>query len=197
MGPSCPTQLGATMAQSGQRKCLCCGRYFVPDHRNRDRQRYCRAPDCAVASKSASQAAWLAQPENRGYFRDPSHVARVQAWRALHPGYGRGRRRTAPALQDSLIVQVTDSAQESANRAEPVAAPAVVALQDSWNTLPPALAGLIAHLFDLTLQEDMASTTRRLVQRGHDVINGSRGEDSQATAAARAAAPDPRAVQLD
>jgi hypothetical protein len=39
-----------------------------------------------------------------GYFRDPSHVARVQAWRALHPGYGRGRHRTARALQDPLIV---------------------------------------------------------------------------------------------
>ena len=31
---------------------------------------------CAAASKAASQAAWLAQPENSGYFRDPSHVQR-------------------------------------------------------------------------------------------------------------------------
>ena len=190
------------MAQSGQRKCLCCGLFFVPDHRNRERQRYCSAADCAGASKAASQAAWLAQPENSGYFRDPSHVARVQAWRALHPGYGRGRRRTARALQDPLIVQVTDPVEESANRGAHAAAPEMMALQDSWSTLPPALAGLIAHLFDLTLQEDMASTTRRLVQLGHDVINGSRGEDSQAgcnqeSAAARAAAPGTRAVQLD
>ena len=184
------------MAQSGQRKCLCCGLFFHPDHRNRERQRYCSAAGCAAASKTASQAAWLAQPENSGYFRDPSHVARVQAWRALHPGYGRGRRRTARALQDSLIVQITEFVEESANRGGPAAAPAAVALQDSWNTMPPALAGLIAHLFDLTLQEDMASTTRRLVQRGHDVINGSRGEDIQATAAARAAAPSTPAVQL-
>ena len=185
------------MAQSGQRKCLCCGLFFDPDHRNRERQRYCPAADCARASKAASQAAWLSRPENRDYFRDPSHVARVQAWRALHPGYGRGRRRTARALQDPLIAQVTDSIEESTNRGELAAKPASVALQDSWNTLPPALAGLIAHLFELTLQEDMASTTRRLVQLGHDVINGSRGEDSQATAAARAAAPGTRAVQLD
>jgi hypothetical protein len=185
------------MAQSGQRKCLCCGLFFLPDHRNRERQRYCSAANCARASKAASQAAWLAQPENSSYFRDPSHVARVQAWRALHPGYGRGRRRVARALQDPLIVQVHDSVEESANRGESAAAPAVVALQDSWSTLSPALAGLIAHLFDLTLQEDMASTTRLLVKRGYDVINGSRGEDSQATTAARAAAPGARAVQLD
>ena len=184
------------MAQSGQRKCLCCGLFFAPDHRNRERQRYCSAADCAAASKTASQAAWLAQSDNGSCFRDPSHVARVQAWRALHPGYGRGRRRTARALQEFLIVQVVDFSEESANRGEISAAPAALALQDSWSTLPPALAGLIAHLFELTLQEDMASTTRRLVQRGHDVINGSRGEDSQATAAAQAAAPGTRAVQL-
>jgi hypothetical protein len=185
------------MAQSGQRKCLCCGLFFESDHRNLTRQRYCSASACRHASKVASQAAWLARPQNREYFRDPVHVERVQAWRAAHPGYGRGRHRTPRALQDSLIVQVTDSAEESSNRGEIAAAPVALALQDSWSTLPPALAGLIAHLFSVTLQEDMASTTRRLVQLGHDVINGSRGEDSQATAAARAAAPGARAVQLD
>ena len=59
------------MAQSGQRKCLCCGLFFDPDARNRERQRYCSAADCAGASKAASQATWLARPENSGYFRDP------------------------------------------------------------------------------------------------------------------------------
>ena len=185
------------MAQSGQRKCLCCGLYFDPDHRNRKRQRYCSATACRHASKAASQAAWLAQPQNREYFCGPVHVARVQAWRAARPGYGRGRHRAARALQDSLIGQVSDSTEESANRGEIAAAPATSALQDPFTTLPPALAGLIAHLFEVTLQDDMAATTRRLVQLGHDVINGSRGEDSQATAAARAAAPGARAVQLD
>ena len=185
------------MAQPGQRKCLCCGLFFVSDHRNRERQRYCPAADCKHASKAASQAVWLTRPENARYFRDPVHVARVQAWRAAHPGYGRGKHRTPRALQDRLIAQVPDPTEESANRGEIAAAPAAPALQDSWSTLPPALAGLIAHLFEVTLQEDMASTTRRLVQLGHDVINGSRGEDSQASAATRAAAPGARAVQLD
>ena len=185
------------MAQPGQRKCLCCGLFFDPDHRNRKRQRYCSTGACRRAAKAASQAVWLTHPDNVGYFRGPVHVARVQAWRAAHPGYSRGRHRTPRALQDSLIVQVPDSAEESGKRGEIAAAPAAPALQDSWSTLPPALAGLIAHLFSVTLQDDMASTTRRLVQLGHDVINGSRGEDSQATAAARAAAPGARAVQLD
>jgi hypothetical protein len=186
------------VAQSGQRKCLCCGLFFDLDYRNRKRQRYCSAGACRRASKAASQAAWLAQPRNREYFCGPVHVARVRAWRAAHPGYTRGMHRTPPALQDSLIAQVPDSIEESTNRGEIAVAPAEPALQDSWSTLPPALAGLIAHLFCVTLQDEMAATTRRLVQLGHDVINGSsRGEDSQATAAARAAAPGARAVQLD
>ena len=142
------------MAQSGQRKCLCCGLFFDPDHRNRERQRYCSATECRRASKAASQAAWLSHPENVGYFRGPEQVTRVQAWRAAHPGYGRGRRRRPPALQDPLIVQAPDSAEEYADRGEIAAAAAEPALQDSWSTLPPALAGLIAHLFEVTLQED-------------------------------------------
>jgi len=185
------------MAQSGQRKCLCCGLFFDPDHRNRKRQRYCSATACRRASKAASQAVWLTQPENVGYFRDPVHVARVQAWRAAHPGYGCGRHRAPRALQDRLIAQVTDSTDESLNRGEIAAPPAAPALQDPLSTLPPALAGLIAHLFEVTLQDDMAATTRRLVQLGHDVINRGRGEDSQACAATGATAPGARAVQLD
>lgn len=184
------------MAKSGQRKCLCCGHFFDPDARNRERQRFCCAAECRRASKAASQAAWLAQPHNNGYFSDPVHVARVQAWRAAHPGYGRGQLRRPPALQDSLIAQVPDLIEQSPIRGEIAAAPGAPALQDLLNAPSPVLAGLIAHLFEVTLQEDIAATARRLVQLGNDVINRSRDEDSQASAAARAAAPGARAVQL-
>jgi hypothetical protein len=181
------------MAQSGQRKCLCCGKFFDSDHRNRERQRYCSGTACRRASKAASQAAWLAQPQNNAYFRDPVHVSRVQAWRATHPGYGRAKAASPAPLQDSLILQVADLIEESAIRGEMPESPA---LQDVLNPLSPILAGLIAHLFELTLQEDIASTTRRLIQLGHDVINRSRHEDSQTSAAPRATAPGARAVQL-
>ena len=184
------------MAQSGQRKCLCCGDFFDLDHRNRERQRFCSATECRRASKAASQAAWLAQPQNNAYFRDPVHVARVQAWRATHPGYGRAKAASPAPLQDSLIVQVADLIEESPNRGETAVAPAASALQDLLNAPSPVLAGLIAHLFEVTLQEDIAAATRRLVQLGHDVINRSRDEDSQTSAAPRAAAPGARAVQL-
>jgi hypothetical protein len=184
------------MAQAGQRKCLCCANFFDLDHRNRERQRFCSATQCRRASKTSSQAAWLAQPQNSGYFRDPVHVARVQAWRAAHPGYGSGKPRRPPALQDPLITQVAEKTEECPIRGEIAAAPSPTPLQDLLNAPTPVLAGLIAHLFELTLQDDMAATTRRLVQLGHDVINRTRDEGSQETTAARAAAPSARAVQL-
>ena len=84
------------MGLGDRRKCKCCLKLFRPDPRNRRHQYYCSAPDCRAASKAASQARWRAKPENQSYFRGPVNVARVQAWRARHPGYwrkGRGARR--------------------------------------------------------------------------------------------------------
>jgi len=121
----------------------------------------------------------LSQPQNEGYFRDPVHVARVQAWRIANPGYGRGRRRKAVALQDPLVTQVPETIEECSIRTEIAAAAGAPALQDLLEAPSPVLVGLIAHLFEVTLQEDIAATTRRLVQLGHDVINRSQHEDSE------------------
>jgi hypothetical protein len=179
------------MAKAGQRKCMSCGEFFIPNHRSGDRQRYCCAAHCRRASKAASQAAWLARPPNNDYFSGAVHVARVQAWRAAHPGYSLGRVRPSRALQDPLPPQVPDVIEECANRAQAPEAPAAVALQDLLNAESPLLAGLVAHLFQPALQDDMASTTRRLVQLGRDVINGRCDEGNQATTSARAAAAGP------
>lgn len=185
------------MAQSGQRKCLCCKLFFDPDHRNRERQRYCTQPECRRASKSASQAAWLALSDNHDYFRGPEHVARVQTWRAAHPGYSRGKRRKPAPLQEDLFAQVNDLIEETAIRGENADTAALQDLLIAPSDSPsPVLVGLIAHLFEVTLQEDIAATARRLVQLGHDVINRSRDEDSQTGTASRATAPGARAVQL-
>ena len=184
------------MAQSGQRKCLCCAEFFDPDRRNRTRQRYCSSAECRRASKAASHAGWLAKPQNINYFRDPLHVARVQAWRAAHPGYRRGKAHKPAALQDPLMTQVTEGIEECAIRSDLAEATGATALQDLLSAPSPVLAGLIAHLFEVRLQDDMAATTRRLVQLGHDVMNRSRDEDRQASATPRAATPGARAVQL-
>ena len=69
------------MAKAGQRKCMSCGEFFIPDHRSGERQRCCAAAARRRASKATSQAAWLAQPASHDYFRGPVHVPRVQTWR--------------------------------------------------------------------------------------------------------------------
>lgn len=174
------------MPRAGQRKCLNCGELFDPDVRNRDRQHYCCKPQCRHASKAASQAAWLAKPQNSAYFSDPTHVARVQAWRVVHPGYKRSKPVKPPArtaLQDASITQVHDPIEETCIRVERPVASTPPALQDIWNTPGPMLAGLVAHLFDLALQEDIDATTRRLVQLGSDLINRSHHENCQTSAA--------------
>ncbi len=148
------------MAQTGKRKCLSCGEFFYPDHRNRRRQRYCPAVDFRQAGKAASQTAWLAQPQNSGYFRDPLHVARMKAWRAANPGGGlRNLRKTRnpPALQDALISQAPELMKENAIRGGTSAALGMSALQELLNAPALVLAGLIAHLFKVTLQEALQS----------------------------------------
>ena len=184
------------MVQAGQRKCLSCGHFFDPDRRNRERQRYCSAAPCRRASKAASQARWLAEPANAKYHSGPIHIARVKAWRAAHPGYGVGRRRSKLALQDALFAQGDDLIEEVPIRTAPVPPPLLPALQDLLDEPSPVLAGLIAHLFGVSLQDDMALTTRRLVQLGHDMINRRPIEDRQTRVAAGTATPGAQAVQL-
>jgi hypothetical protein len=53
-----------------------------PDPRYRWHQYYSSASGCRAASRTASQARWLAKPENQSYFCGPVNVARAQAWGA-------------------------------------------------------------------------------------------------------------------
>jgi hypothetical protein len=94
------------MPAINRKKCRHCQDLFVPDHRNRNRQKYCRKPACSKASKAASQKRWLQKPENQNYFRGPENAQRVQQWRKEHPGYSSGKPKIASdALQDPLIHQ--------------------------------------------------------------------------------------------
>jgi len=52
------------------RTCCHCRQPFHPDFRNRDKQRYCSAPECRKASKRAAHQRWLNKPQNRTYHRD-------------------------------------------------------------------------------------------------------------------------------
>jgi hypothetical protein len=152
------------MHPSGSCKCLHCAEFFVPDARNRARQRYCVKPACRVASKAASQRAWRQKPENAEYFHGCDNVARVQAWRKAHPGYWR---RKGP--KRSLALQEISNPQPHDSR-PPAAQDDAIALQDLFHGQPPIIVGLIAQLTGSALQEDIAAMTRRLHCRGRAML---------------------------
>lgn len=162
------------MAQKIQSKCLCCGNIFTVDVRNRGRQKYCPKRACRAAGKAARQRRWLGKPENRDYFSGPEHVQRVRVWRAEHPGYWRSHRRCRrAALQDALKLQLVETSEDLTRRA----------LQDALRSQGPVLIGLIAHLSDSALQDDIASTTRGLLQLGQDILSGQTPHAPQTSAA--------------
>ena len=152
------------MKRQRRRKCLHCGKLFHPDRRNLRHQRYCSDPACRKASKAASQRRWLQKSENRDYFRGPSNVQRVQAWRATHPGYWRHSGLVQAALQEDLSAQAVENEDQSAVLT-------AYALQDLLSNQAVVLTGLIAHLTGTVLQEEIAQTTRRLVGLGRDILN--------------------------
>jgi hypothetical protein len=147
-----------------KRKCKHCQSFFTPDPRSATRQRYCSQPACRQASKAASQRRWLHKPANREYFRGPLHVERVRQWRQAHPGYWRRpSSQTLHALQEDLTPQ-EPSNQSLEGGLTPHA------IQDVFFLQPTVLVGLIAHFTGLTLQEDIATTARRLQQLGRDIL---------------------------
>ena len=131
---------------------------------------------CRLASKAASQRRWLDKPENLNYHRGEPAVARVRAWQVAHPEYReRQRAKRVPALQDLCAAQVLDLEEESSIAAisgEMLGAPVSPALQDFVATQPLVFVGLIAHFFNITLQDDIANTARSLQKLGEDIANG-------------------------
>ncbi|MBL0351495.1 MAG: hypothetical protein IPP03_01875 [Dechloromonas sp.] len=184
------------MARPNEHKCLFCGVMFCPDRRNAGHQKYCSQANCRKASKAASRRAWLAKPENQNYFSGPEHVVRVQAWRVAHPGYWqrpKGARSEASevplALQDLCPPQVFEIIEDAPILPE-------LALQDLWREQPAVLIGFIAQFTGSALQDDIAKSTRRLLELGHDILAGRIGDDPQTHTLPRAAPADTGPVQL-
>ena len=155
------------MSQQRRHKCRHCGGLFRPAPRNLRHQRFCSEPPCRRASKAESQRRWLAKPDNRDYFRGPENVERVRVWRSAHPGYWRrSSPNTHSALQEHSLTQVADNHDELASLMN---AP----LQELSRAQPLVLMGLIAQLTGATLQEDIASASRRLQHLANDILNAS------------------------
>jgi hypothetical protein len=154
------------MARGERRKCKSCLKLFRPDPRSHGRQQHCSSPLCKKASKAASQARWLAKPENHGYFRDAWHVARVREWRAWKGSYWLKPSDAGIALQDVRTAQRIDAANKTSN-------PAASPLQEIIIAQPAVLIGLIAHIVGTPLQEDIVPVARRLLRLGEDIIAAS------------------------
>lgn len=168
---------GGSMTRPERPKCLFCGKLFRVDPRNARHQKYCAEPKCRKASKAASQRAWRAKTENLDYFRGAENVARVQSWRAAHPGYWRraaGQRAALPvALQDVCQAQGVEIAIDSQNLPQDT-------LQDLLSSQPAVLVGFIAQFTGSALQDDIVRSTRRLVELGQDILAGRFGSGHQA-----------------
>jgi hypothetical protein len=150
-------------------KCLHCKMLFVPDYRNRGRQKYCSAPECQQVSKRARQERWLSKPENCDHFRGAENVQRVQQWRKAHPGYWkRSPRKAARTLQDACSKQVVENKVLA-----PIALPEACActLQDVCQVQTPLLVGLISNFTDCTLQDDIVLFVRGLIAKGQDILD--------------------------
>ena len=186
--------------------CPHCKKTFTPDRRNRHHQVYCSASPCKAASKKASQAKWLTK--NPDYHSGSVASDRVKAWRKANPGYCKGKARAVPqpgnASHEAVAERPTETPvitplpdpvvpqKRSCNRRE---GEEITPLQDLLRSQPIVLIGIIAHIWDTLLQEDIASILTRLIQLGQD-IQGGQHEYDEAGAEARAAAAGSSAVQL-
>ena len=150
------------MGMIKKKKCRHCKRLFIPDHRNRDRQTYCKKAECRKASKAASQKKWLDKPENKDYFRGSVNVKRVQEWRKQHPGYWKPKG-SASALQEPLTPQPIENKEDKCHFAN-------TALQDILKMQPPVMIGLISNFIGSALQDDIAETLLRMQQSGQDIL---------------------------
>lgn len=183
------------MTRRRRRKCRHCGLLYQPDPRNGFHQRYCALPACRAASKRASQARWRASPKGQDYFKGSANVQRVRAWRKAHPGFLRSRPKVISALQDLLTPQLQSAKALTPGLTE-------VALQDVLITQRLLLLGLISNLSGSVLQENIASTTRRLILLGRQIedlknASGTPGDGEKTSALPAAPAQNPGAVQLD
>jgi hypothetical protein len=77
------------MKKERRKKCLGCKKWFTPDPRSQDRQRFCSKAACKKASKVWRQAKWFSKPQNHHYWRGAEELARVRKYRIEHPGYWR------------------------------------------------------------------------------------------------------------
>jgi hypothetical protein len=189
-------------------ECLHCKELFAPNLRNWWHQKYCTQPACRKASKTESQRRWLSQPENRDVFRGSANVERVRQWRAKNPGYWKRPAKPRGTLQELVPAPAPTQIPENKEVAPKISFPplptAAPPLQDFVTSQDPLVLGLISHLIDSPLQEVVEQAARRLLQKGHELLNmkfgmqmkGNTYADKETSALPGAVAKSSGAVQL-
>jgi len=84
--------------ESGQKRCVYCGRYYKPDPRARKIQKSCHDSECRAKRERESQRKWV--EANPGYFR--GRYVKVKEWRKRHPDYQRLWRKKVREIQDEI-----------------------------------------------------------------------------------------------
>ena len=181
------------MGSIKRKKCPNCGCLFIPDYRNKNRQKYCNKPECRKASKAESQKKWFAKQENQNYFSGPQNVKRVQEWREQNPGYSK-RSKKPVALQDSLNTQAIDNIKDKSQFANN-------ALQDLLIDQPPVIIGLISNFIGSALQDDIALALLRMQQSGQDILyckpqTGGDAHDCKSSGIKTASTQNPKKLRL-
>jgi hypothetical protein len=141
---------------------------FVPNLRNWWHQKYCTKSECRHASKAESQRRWLSKPENRDVFRGSANVERMRQWRAKNPGYWKRPAKTHGTLQELVPAPVPAQSPDNKEVAEKTSSPP---LQDFFAAQSPLLLGLISHLIDSPLQENVEQAALRLLQKGQSILD--------------------------
>ena len=152
------------MHSQGTRKCRHCGDFFIPDARNRARQRYCPQRLCRKASKADSQSRWLSKPENADYFRSEQNATRVREWQAANPEYWKRGDLCTGLLQDLLITKTPANQGVTAQDEKTV-------LQDLLAAQLPVLVGLVSQLAGTVLQDELIEIVRRFASRGSAILH--------------------------
>ena len=80
-----------------RKRCVFCGRYFVPDGRVGDRQKACRSEGCRRKRKQEAQRRWVER--NPGYFRDRYDY--VKEWREKRKACSRS---SGKMIQDEIPI---------------------------------------------------------------------------------------------
>lgn len=84
-----------------QKRCVYCGRFFIPDRRVR-LQKSCARSECRKKRKRESQARWLEKYPD--YFKN-HYSDNIKKWRDSHPDYQKQwRTKKRREMKDAMVV---------------------------------------------------------------------------------------------